>query len=215
MSTAATTSAPGLLATICTVGADIKLAHSVFALPFAVLGAFLARAPAAPWSRFAVQIGLIVVCMGLARTWAMVVNRLADRHIDARNPRTQRRAFASGRLSVARGMGVLGVCNALFVGACSLFWFWFHNPWPLILAEPVLAWIAFYSFTKRFTFLCHVFLGGALGASPIAAAIAVDPATVAGLNAVPALWWLAAMVVLWVAGFEVIYALQDVDIDRQ
>jgi 4-hydroxybenzoate polyprenyltransferase len=80
-----------------------------------------------------------------------------------------------------------------------------------MLALPVLLWIAFYSFTKRFTALCHVFLGGALAASPLAAAIAMDPTS---LTAMPALWWLAGMVVLWVGGFDVIYALQDVDFDR-
>lgn len=217
--------APGFVATLRTVGADIKLAHSVFALPFAVLGAFLARPADAPWARFAGQLALIVVCMVAARTWAMVVNRLADREIDARNPRTARRAFASGRLATSRGIAVLVACNLLFLGACSLFWFLFRNPWPLILAEPVLAWIGFYSFTKRFTWLCHVFLGGALAASPVAAAIAIWPGAV-GLGAslaaplgahagAPAVWWLALMVVLWVAGFDVIYALQDVDIDRR
>jgi len=217
--------APGLLATVRAVGADIKLAHSVFALPFAVLGAFLARPLESSWTRFAGQLALIVLCMVLARTWAMVVNRLADREIDARNPRTARRVFASGRLAVSRGVGVLAVCNLLFAGACSLYWFMFRNPWPLVLAEPVLAWIAFYSFTKRFTWLCHVFLGGALAASPVAAAIAINPGAI-GLGAslgaplsahagVPAVWWLALMVVLWVAGFDVIYALQDVDVDRR
>ena len=203
--------APGALATLRAVGADIKLAHSVFALPFAVLGAFLARPVDAPWPRFGGQLALVVMCMVIARTWAMVVNRLADRDIDARNPRTARRAFASGRLTRSRGIAVLIGCNLLFVGACSAFWFAFRNPWPLILAEPVLAWIAFYSFTKRFTWLCHVFLGGALAASPVAAAIAIDPGTLAHT---PALWLLALMVLLWVAGFDVIYALQDVDVDR-
>ncbi len=203
--------APGPLATLRAVGADIKLAHSVFALPFAVLGAFLARQTDAPWPRFGGQLALVVMCMVIARTWAMVVNRLADRDIDARNPRTARRAFASGRLTRSRGIAVLVGCNLLFVGACSAFWFAFRNPWPLILAEPVLAWIAFYSFTKRFTWLCHVFLGGALAASPVAAAIAIDPGALAHT---PALWLLALMVLLWVAGFDVIYALQDVDVDR-
>jgi len=217
--------APGFLATLRAIGADIKLAHSVFALPFAVLGAFLARPVDAPWTRFAGQLALVVVCMVIARTWAMVVNRLADREIDARNPRTARRAFASGRLAVSRGVALLVACNLLFLGACSLFWFLYKNPWPLILAEPVLAWIAFYSFTKRFTWLCHVFLGGALAASPVAAGIAISPDAI-GLGAAlaaplaahvgaPVVWWLALMVLLWVAGFDVIYALQDVDVDRR
>lgn len=191
--------------------ADIKLAHSVFALPFAVLGAFLARPAEGSWGRFAGQLGLVVVCMVAARTWAMLVNRLADRRYDAANPRTQRRVLASGRMSPRDAATVAGGSAAAFIAACGLFWAFFGNPWPLILSVPVLAWIAFYSFTKRFTALCHVFLGGALAASPLAAAIAVDPAS---LGSVPALYWLAGMVLLWVAGFDVIYALQDIDFDR-
>src|SRR5690606_37906682 len=93
----------------------------------------------------------------------------------------------------------------------ALFWAFFDNPWPLVLSVPTLAWIAFYSFTKRFTALCHVFLGGALAASPLAAAIAVEPGALA---TTPALWLLAAMVLLWVAGFDIAYALQDIDFDR-
>jgi 4-hydroxybenzoate polyprenyltransferase len=99
----------------------------------------------------------------------------------------------------------------LFVGAAALFGVFFGNWWPAVLSVPVLAWIAFYSLTKRFTALCHIFLGGALAASPIAAAIAIDPAA---LSRTPALWWLAGMVLVWVAGFDVIYALQDLDFDR-
>ncbi|MFI4883318.1 MAG: UbiA family prenyltransferase, partial [Phycisphaerales bacterium JB064] len=100
----------------------------------------------------------------------------------------------------------------LFLAACALFGVFFGNWWPAILGAPVLAWIAFYSFTKRFTWLCHVFLGGALAASPLAAAIAVG-----GIDALShaALWLLAGMVLLWVAGFDAIYALQDLDFDRQ
>ncbi len=191
--------------------ADIKLAHSVFALPFAVLGAFLARPEGTGWGRFVGQLGLVVVCMVAARTWAMLVNRLADRTFDAANPRTQRRVLASGRMSARDAATVAGGSAAVFIAACGLFWALFGNPWPLILSAPVLAWIAFYSFTKRFTALCHVFLGGALGASPLAAAIAVEPAS---LGSTTALFWLAGMVVLWVAGFDVIYALQDIDFDR-
>ncbi len=201
----------GVIAILRTVAGDIKLAHSVFALPFAILGAFLARNSDSSWPRFGGQLTLVVVCMVFARTWAMVVNRLADRALDARNPRTKNRAFASGRLSPTTGLLVLIACNLLFLAAASLFWFMFRNPWPVVLAEGVLAWIAFYSFTKRFTWLCHMFLGGALAASPLAAAIAVEPSAP---NSVPALWYLAGMVVLWVGGFDIIYALQDTDIDR-
>lgn len=209
---ASPTASPGLGATLRLVAADIKLAHSVFALPFAVLGAFLARAADAPWGRFAAQLALVVLCMVCARTWAMLVNRLVDRRFDAANERTRRRAFASGSLSPARGWAVALASAALFVALASLFLLAFDNPWPLILSVPLLAWIAFYSLTKRFTALCHLFLGGALAASPLAAAIAVDPAA---LSRAPALWFLAGMVLLWVAGFDVIYALQDIDFDRR
>lgn len=201
--------------------ADIKLAHSVFALPFAILGAFLV-APRDPeqgsvrWARFATMLGLVVVCMVLARTWAMLVNRVADREIDAANPRTARRAFARGALSPGDGAVMLAVCAIGFVAAASLFGVLFANWWPAILALPVLAWIALYSYTKRFTWLCHVFLGGALAASPLAAAIAVGgPGSFATDASGPVLFLLAGMVLCWVAGFDVIYALQDLDHDRE
>jgi len=200
-----------LPAKIRLAAADIKLAHSVFALPFAILGAFIARPGSEPWARFAGQLGLIVLCMVLARTWAMLVNRLADRRIDAANPRTQRRALASGKLNARDGALIAGGCAALFVGVCSVFWFAYQNPWPIALSVPVLLWIAFYSFTKRFTAACHIFLGGALAASPVAAAIAIHPPAAA---LIPAIGLLAGMVLLWVAGFDVIYALQDIDFDR-
>lgn len=200
------------LARLRLAAGDIKLAHSVFAMPFAVLGAFLARDAASAWGRFAGQLGLVVVCMVLARSWAMLVNRLADREFDAANPRTKRRVIASGRLSAASGRLMALACAGAFVGAASLFGVFFGNWWPAMLSVPVLGWIALYSYTKRFTWLCHVFLGGALAASPMAAAIAVNPAA---LEYTPSLFWLAGMVVMWVAGFDVIYALQDVEFDRQ
>ncbi len=192
--------------------ADIKLAHSVFALPFAILAAVAARPVDGAWSRFAGQLAVVVVCMVLARTWAMMINRLVDRAFDARNARTARRALAAGRISPGQGWAIALACAAMFVGAAAMFWVFFDNRWPVLLSAPVLAWIAFYSFTKRFTWLCHVFLGGALAASPLAAAIAVDPSS---LSRLPVLWYLAGMVVLWVAGFDVIYAIQDLEFDQR
>lgn len=201
---------------ITLIARDIKLAHSVFALPFAVLGAFMVaprvEAGGIDWPRMAGLLALVLACMVAARTWAMVVNRLADRAIDAANPRTKGRVFASGALPPAAGWITLATCAGLFLAACALFGVFFGNWWPAILGAPVLAWIAFYSFTKRFTWLCHIFLGGALAASPLAAAIAVGGI---GALANPALWLLAGMVLLWVAGFDAIYALQDLDFDRQ
>lgn len=191
---------------------DIKLAHSVFAMPFAVLGAFLARAAGEPADRFIGQVALVVVAMVAARTWAMLVNRLADRKIDAENPRTARRAFASGALSTRYGVLLLLASAGVFILAAAGFGVAFENWWPALLSAPVLAWIAFYSFTKRFTWLCHLMLGGALAASPLAAGIAVRPEY---LLETATLFWLAGMVACWVAGFDVIYALQDLDFDRQ
>jgi len=194
---------------------DIKLAHSIFALPFALLAAVLCGpsrdATADQWRTFGAKAVLVIVCMVLARTWAMLFNRLVDRGFDAANGRTARRVFASGRLSARTGWVTAMVAAALFVGASGLFGLFFANPWPLMLSVPVLMWIAFYSLTKRFTWMCHLFLGGALATSPIAAAIAVDPTA---LTTVPSLWWLACFVLGWVAGFDIIYALADEEFDR-
>ena len=199
---------------------DIKIAHSVFALPFAVLGACLATpalaslppadAPGA-WRTFAGQLVLVVVCMVFARTWAMLVNRIADRKFDAANPRTARRAVASGQLPVRTAIAFALASAALFVLCCAGFWLFYANPWPLLLSVPTLAWIAFYSFTKRFTWTAHLFLGGALAASPAAAAIAVYPPA---LHSVSAIWLLVFMVFFWVAGFDILYAQQDLEFDR-
>lgn len=201
------------VARFAAAAADIKLAHSVFALPFAVLGAFIAGVGAGGLdrARFAGQLALIVVCMVFARTWAMLVNRVVDARLDADNPRTARRAFASGRLSPRDGVLMLTGSALGFVVACLAFGAIYGNWWPAWGALPVLAWIALYSFTKRFTALCHLVLGSALALSPIAAAVAIDPAS---LTRDASVWLLAAMVMLWVAGFDVIYALQDLDHDR-
>ncbi len=198
---------------------DIKLAHSVFALPFAILGAclvspaFRADGPrgADAWRDFGGQLTLVIVCMVSARTWAMLINRIADRRFDAANPRTAGRAVASGELRVRDAAAMAMGAGLGFLGACGLFWVVFDNPWPTWLSLPTLGWIAFYSFTKRFTWASHVFLGSALAASPIAAGIGVDPGEVLG-NA--SLWWLAGMVLCWVGGFDVLYALQDEGYDR-
>ncbi|HED54167.1 MAG TPA: 4-hydroxybenzoate octaprenyltransferase [Phycisphaerales bacterium] len=191
---------------------DIKLAHSVFALPFAILGGALAVDPSLGAGRVALQFALIVVCMVSARTWAMLVNRLADAKIDAGNPRTANRAIASGRLSVRDGWMMALASAGVFVAAASAFWPVLDNPWPAVLSLPVLGFIALYSYTKRFTALCHLFLGAALAVSPLAAALAINPAY---LSSSVTVWAIAGFVLFWVAGFDMIYALQDIDFDRQ
>lgn len=207
--------ARGAWASVKALAGDIKLAHSVFAMPFAVLGAVLAGpfpgGDATSARRFAGQVALVVVCMVLARSWAMLVNRLADRTFDAANPRTARRALASGRVDARRGWLAACACAAGFVVATAGFWLFFENRWPMILSVPTLGLLALYSYTKRFTALCHVVLGVCLAFSPIAAAIAIRPAY---LHEVATLWWLAGFVACWVAGFDVIYALQDMGFDR-
>ena len=193
------------------IARDIKIAHSVFALPFALLGAFMATAGVIHWPTFIGQLLLVVVAMVFARTAAMLANRILDHRIDARNPRTVGRAIPSGQLSLRAATLALAISAAGFFIACLLFGAFYGNWWPTILGVPVLAWICSYALFKRFTWFCHVWLGASLGLSPVAAAIAIDPSSLAS----PAIWLLAAMVVCWVAGFDVIYALQDIDVDRR
>ena len=195
---------------------DIKIAHSIFALPFAVLGACMAGAYAAgPEGRdvsgMGVSLLLVVVAMVFARTSAMLANRILDHKIDAENPRTQGRAIPSGRLPLRTAYVSIGISSVGFMGVCLLFGILNDNWWPMILGLPVLGWICAYGLFKRFTWFCHVWLGASLGLSPLAAAIAINPAVLS----TPAIWLLAGMVTCWVAGFDVIYALQDIDIDRR
>jgi len=203
---AAAVAAPRLLL----LARDIKLSHSVFALPFALLAAFLASHESGAGLPSPALVGLIVLCMVLARTVAMTVNRLVDARFDAGNPRTAGRAIPSGRLSPRYVLLVTLVCAAAFIAAAAGFWIMRGNLWPLLLSPLVLAWVCVYSLTKRFTWLCHIVLGSALAISPLAAAIAVEPTYLRQ----PQAWLLAGMVLFWVAGFDVIYALQDVEVDR-
>jgi 4-hydroxybenzoate polyprenyltransferase len=226
------------------IASDIKLAHSVFAMPFALLAAFMAALGwtrgaffiegvqpdpnryAHPylhpiyahefWPGFAEQLVLIVLAMVFARTVAMLSNRILDQRFDRSNPRTVGRAIPSGRLSQGAARTALIICAIGFVCACVLFGARFDNWWPTYLAVPVLAWITAYPLVKRVSLMCHVYLGASLALSPVAAAIAIQPACVDPLSPYlqPALWLLAGMVLCWVAGFDIIYALQDVDVDR-
>lgn len=199
----------GLSKKLAAVARDIKLSHTVFALPFALLAAFLS----AGWAGRLPGVDefvLIVVCMFFARTVAMTVNRLADAPLDASNPRTAGRALPSGRLDRRFVLATAGLCALLFIAACGGFWLLRGNAWPVILSPWVLAYLGGYSYTKHFTWLCHLYLGTALAFSPIAAVIAIAPGYLG--HAGP--WLLAGMVTCWVSGFDVIYALQDVEHDR-
>ncbi|MCE9619822.1 MAG: putative 4-hydroxybenzoate polyprenyltransferase [Planctomycetes bacterium] len=192
---------------------DIKLHHSVFALPFALLAACIAaRTPSGiAWDQFAILLALVCVAMIAARTTAMLANRIADAGIDARNPRTSGRAIPSGRLLLAQAKLMAAASALLFFAACGAFGVLRGNWWPLMLSVPVLAWLVAYPLVKRVSWMCHVWLGLSLAMSAPAAALAVRPE--GALQ--PVMWWLAGMILLWVAGFDVIYALQDVDIDRR
>jgi 4-hydroxybenzoate polyprenyltransferase len=182
----------------------IKFEHSVFALPFALTGALLAaRASRHGWPTIR-QVGWIVVAMVAARSAAMTMNRIVDLRYDRDNPRTSKRALATGDLSVSFAWVFTIVAVGLFFVAA-----WQLNRLALELAPVALAILFFYSFTKRFTNWSHLFLGFALGISPAAAWIAVT----GGLDA--RILILCAAVTLWVGGFDVLYACQDVEYDRR
>jgi 4-hydroxybenzoate polyprenyltransferase len=178
---------------------DIKISHTVFALPFALLSTFLA---AGGLPKVGV-LALILVCMVTARTVAMASNRLLDAALDARNPRTAGRAIPSGRLSRQFYALTLAACGFAFLAATALFWFAYRNPYPVALAVPVLLFLAAYPLLKRFTRLCHYYLGAALALAPVCAWLAVR-----GSLAAPPLW-MAGAVLCWTAGFDIIYACQD------
>lgn len=208
--TAVTSQTP--LQSVRMIASDIKLAHSIFALPFALLAAFMATtaADAVEWNIFKGQLIFIVLAMVFARTCAMLANRILDRKFDSLNPRTAGRAIPSGKLPVRNAIVVWVCFAALFMLMCFAFYFFLDNPWPIILSLPVLLWISAYALFKRFTWLCHLYLGSSLAISPLAAALAINPDA---LLYQPALWLLSAMLLCWVAGFDIIYALQDIDVD--
>jgi 4-hydroxybenzoate polyprenyltransferase len=177
----------------------VKVEHSVFALPFAYVGLFLAgRGWPGLWPFL-----LLTVAMVAVRSYAMGVNRLLDVSFDRRNPRTKGRELVRGALTMSQGWTFVLVCAAVFVLAC-----WGMNRLVLALSPAVLAWAAFYSLTKRFTWLCHLVLGSVLGLAPVAGWLSVVPA----FNLATVLFGLG--ITCWVGGFDVLYACQDVDFDR-
>jgi 4-hydroxybenzoate polyprenyltransferase len=179
----------------------IKIEHTLFALPFAFLGAVLA-ANGLPTLR---QILWIIVAMVGARSTAMAFNRIADRNIDARNPRTATRALPAGMLSVGFVWVFTIVSAAVFLLAAAML-----NRLTLLLAPVALASVLLYSFTKRWTQFSHLVLGWCLSIAPTGAWIAVRGEIG---SAIPLL--LSLVVLLWTAGFDVLYACQDYDFDRR
>jgi len=182
----------------------VRLAHTIFALPFALVGVVLASYIAA------ITVGdvvWVVVAFTSARFAAMGFNRIVDREIDARNPRTRSREIPSGSMSVREASVAVTIASLVFFVAA-----WQLNLLCLILAPLALGWVLFYSYTKRFTRWSHLVLGVGLSIAPVGGYLAItgnwsDP------------WWmliaLAIAVATWVGGFDILYALQDVSFDRE
>ncbi len=181
----------------------VKLPHTLFALPFALVGVVLAsyRAPVT-WP----VLGWVVLAFTCARFAAMGFNRIVDHEIDARNPRTMQREIPSGMLRVTEAVGAVIVASLLFGYAA-----WRLNPLCAMLSPVALGWVFFYSYTKRFTRWCHLVLGVGMSIAPVGGYLAV-----AGSWSRP--WWLlialALAVATWGGGFDVLYALQDVAFDK-
>src|SRR5438132_9612604 len=181
----------------------VKLPHTVFALPFALLGVLVAsRQTALTWR----TLGLVVLAFACARFVALGFNRIVDRQLDARNPRTRGRELPSGRLTLRQAWVAVGVAAAAFLATA-----WALNPLCFALAPLALAFISAYSYAKRFTHWSHLWLGLADGIATPAGYLAVT-----GRWSEP--WWLlpvgALAVTFWVGGFDVFYALQDEEFDR-
>ncbi len=186
--------------------ADIKLSHSIFAMPWAILATCMAALPGSPKIG---QLALIVLCMIFARTAAMGANRLFDAKIDMKNPRTAARAIPSGKLSTSYVAVIILISSLFFNASASLFGFVYGNWLPLISALPVLLFICAYPFFKRFTRWCHYYLGICLALAPICAWVAIAGT----LSTEPLL--MAGAVMLWTAGFDIIYACLDYQSDLQ
>jgi 4-hydroxybenzoate polyprenyltransferase len=189
-----------VISVVSTYARMVKFSHTVFALPFALASTAIA---ARGHSITAAQVVAILVAMVGARTAAMGFNRIVDRRIDAQNPRTASREIPTGKVPLAAAVALTALSAAVFVvAAASLGWLC------LLLSPVVLALVLGYSFTKRFTWMCHLFLGFAIGVAPAGAWIAVR-----GTLGAPAVWLVAA-VTTWIGGFDILYALSDREFDR-
>jgi len=189
----------------------IRFSHTLFALPFAMLGMIMAihenRTVLPFFPLRTLDFPGILICMVFARSAAMAFNRLVDRNIDAKNPRTAGRHLPTRQLGLQSVLVFVVLCSLGFIGGTALFLP--RNPIPIITSVPVLLFLLGYSFAKRFTLLAHWWLGAALMLSPIAAWVAVRPV----FSWAPVLLGLA--VCFWTAGFDIIYALQDERFDRE
>lgn len=187
------------LAKVKTFADLVKFEHSIFALPFAYLGMFLAARGWPTWHQFV----WITLAMVGARTAAMALNRLIDAALDALNPRTATRHIPAGKVKPGEALALVAGSLAL-LGVAA----WQLSPLALRLFPLVVISLVVYSYLKRFTWLCHFWLGYTDGWAPFGAWVAVANATD------PLAWWLGLIVALWVGGFDVLYATQDMEWDR-
>jgi len=188
-------------------GSFVRFSHTIFALPFALAGMAVAAREHRGWPGWR-TFGLIVAAMVCARTCAMAFNRIADRKFDALNPRTASRHLPTGEISLFSAVALWLVSGAGLVAASFLL-----NPVCFWLSPVALGVICFYSLTKRFTDYTHVFLGIALALAPVGAWLAVKGAEVSWLELLQMIV-LSGAVVLWLVGFDIIYALQDYEFDK-
>jgi 4-hydroxybenzoate polyprenyltransferase len=182
----------------------IKFEHTIFALPFAYLGMLLAAQGFPTWDQFL----WITIAMASARTLAMGFNRIADRWIDARNPRTANRPLVKGTISLKTAWG-----GTLLAGGMLTFAAWQLGPFTLLLLPGAILFLIGYSFTKRFTWMSHFILGFTDGLAPVGAWAAIR-GSLFTYSDLPA-WILLGVVTFWIAGFDLIYACQDIEVDRQ
>lgn len=178
----------------------IKFSHSVFALPFALTGAFIAAAGAPRWK----TLFWIIVAMVSARTAAMGLNRIIDRNIDRENPRTSKREIPAGRIAAWEAALFAVMAIVVFIASAYML-----NPLCFKLSWVALMFLFLYSYTKRFTWASHFVLGITISAAPVGAWIAVTG------YVDPRILFLGLAVVFWLAGFDILYALQDLEFDRR
>lgn len=196
-----------MISTVQKWGGFVRFSHTVFALPFALAAMLVAARDNRGWPGWHV-FGLILAAMVCARTCAMAFNRIVDRKFDALNPRTKNRHLPAGEITLASAVFLWALSAAGLMAAS-----WFLNPLCFYLSPVALAMVCFYSLTKRFTDYTHVFLGIALALAPIGAWLAVRGSAVSALE-IFQMTTLAAAVILWLVGFDIIYALQDYEFDR-
>jgi len=196
-----------MLATIQKWASFVRFSHTVFALPFALAAMLVAARDHRGWPGWK-TFGLILAAMVCARTCAMAFNRSVDRKFDALNPRTAKRHLPSGQISMASAIALCILSAAGLIAAS-----YFLNPLCFYLSPVALVMVCFYSLTKRFTDYTHVYLGVALALAPVGAWLAVKGADVS-TSEILQMTTLAFAVILWLVGFDIIYALQDYEFDK-